>query len=105
MEQVEQYRQFISNAFQNSELRINQPQGSYALWIQFSAHIDSMAMYYFAQQQGINIVPGVVFGEEGRYKNCIRLNAGHELSADIQQAILLLRDWVAEQTIPESESV
>lgn len=105
MDQVEQYRQFISHAFQNLELRINQPQGSYALWIQFSANIDSMAMYYFAQQYGINIVPGVVFGEEGRYKNCIRLNAGHELSADVQQAILLLRDWVAEQSIFESEVV
>lgn len=97
MKQVEQYRQFISKSFDQLNIRINQPQGSYALWIQFPEHIDSMAMYHFAQQHSINIVPGVVFGEAERYKNCIRLNAGHALSADIQQAILLLRDWVKAQ--------
>ena len=75
------------------ELSINQPEGSYSLWLQFPEQIDSLAMYYFAQEQGINIVPGKVFGEDQRYNNCIRLNAGHELSQQIQEAIHLLADW------------
>ncbi len=54
-------------------------------------------MYYFAQQHGINIVPGEVFGEGQRYKNCIRLNAGHEISKDIRAAVTLLADWVKAQ--------
>lgn len=49
--------------------------------------MDGLALYYYALQQGINIVPGLLFGEDRRYNNCIRLNAGHELSAEIQQAI------------------
>ncbi len=59
--------------------------------------IDCLAMYTFAQQQGINIVPGMLFGEEARYNNCVRFNAGHELSEDICQAIQCLADWVKQQ--------
>ncbi len=94
MAQVEQYRQFIIQAFYDVDLRINQPQGGYSFWLQFPEKIDGLKMYYFAQSKSINIVPGEVFGEEQRYKNCIRLNAGHELSEEIQRAIELLADWV-----------
>lgn len=95
--QVTQYRQFIIDAFHGVSLSINQPQGGYALWIQFPEEIDSMAMYYFAQKNGVNIVPGRVFGEDLRYNNCIRLNAGHELSKEIQEAIHLLAEWTRAQ--------
>lgn len=76
------------------DFRISQPQGGYSFWLQFPEKIDGLKMYYFAQSKSINIVPGEVFGEEHRYKNCIRLNAGHELSEEIQRAIELLADWV-----------
>ncbi|MDM1249248.1 PLP-dependent aminotransferase family protein [Acinetobacter sp. R933-2] len=94
MAQVEQYRQFISQAFQGVEIRLNQPQGSYALWLQFPEQVDSLALYYHAQKHSINIVPGLIFGEDNRYNNCIRLNAGHQLSDEIRGAIVLLADWV-----------
>lgn len=96
-QQIEQYRQFIIQAFHGVELSINQPTGGYALWLQFPKTIDSLAMYYFAQQHSINIVPGKVFGEDLRYNNCIRLNAGHELSTQIGDAIHLLADWTRQQ--------
>ena len=95
--QVEQYRQFIITAFHQVDIGLNQPSGGYAFWIQLPEQIDGLEMYHFAQQQGINIVPGEVFGEDGRYKNCIRLNAGHELSDEIRDAIVLLADWTREQ--------
>ena len=97
MAQVEQYRQFIITAFHQVDIGLNQPSGGYAFWIQLPEQIDGLEMYHFAQQQGINIVPGEVFGEDGRYKNCIRLNAGHELSDEIRDAIVLLADWTREQ--------
>ena len=93
MAQVEQYRQFIIQAFHGVEIGLNQPQGGYALWLQLPEQIDGLEMYRFAQQHGINIVPGEVFGEDNRYKNCIRLNAGHELSIEIESAINLLAEW------------
>lgn len=96
-QQIEEYRHFIINAFHGVELSINQPTGGYALWLQFPEQIDSLAMYYFAQQHGINIVPGKVFGEDQRYNNCIRLNAGHELSDQIGDAIHLLAEWTRQQ--------
>ncbi|MBP5992475.1 MAG: PLP-dependent aminotransferase family protein [Acinetobacter sp.] len=94
MAQVEQYRQFIHETFHGVDIRLNHPQGSYALWLQFPKQIDSLALYYHAQKHSINIVPGLIFGEDNRYNNCIRLNAGHELSDEIQGAIVLLADWV-----------
>ncbi len=95
--QMAQYRRCIAEAFSGIDLRLNQPQGSYALWLQLPAQIDSWEMYSFAQRQGINIVPGLLFGGGSRYRNCIRLNAGHELSDEIRQAIQLLADWVRTQ--------
>ncbi|NHC03147.1 PLP-dependent aminotransferase family protein [Acinetobacter sp. 187] len=97
MRQVEQYRQFIMQAFAGVEIRINQPQGGYALWLQLPQQIDSLKMYRYAQQHSINIVPGLVFGEDQRYNNCIRLNAGHQLSDEIERAIQLLADWAKKQ--------
>ncbi|MQW92659.1 aminotransferase class I/II-fold pyridoxal phosphate-dependent enzyme [Acinetobacter wanghuae] len=95
--QLQDYRIFIHQAFMGVDIRINQPMGGYVLWIQMPESIDSLAMYTFAQQQGINIVPGMLFGEEARYNNCVRFNAGHELSEDICQAIQCLADWVKQQ--------
>ncbi len=102
MAQVEQYRQFISQAFQGVEIRLNQPQGSYALWLQFPEQVDSLALYYHAQKHSINIVPGLIFGEDNRYNNCIRLNAGHQLSDEIRAAIVLLADWVRGELASEN---
>ncbi len=50
-----------------------------------------------AQAQGITVVPGHVFGEDERYRHFIRLNAGHELTANVRQAIKNLADWSRQQ--------
>lgn len=93
-QQVAQYRHYIQQAFNGVDVRISQPEGGYSLWLQLPESINSLDMYYFAQTQKINIVPGIVFGEDARYSNCIRLNAGHELSDEIKQAIDVLAQWV-----------
>ena len=92
--QVGQYRDYILQRFSGLQIRLSQPQGGYTLWLQLPQQVDGLALYRHAQQHGINIVPGEVFGLEGRYRNCIRLNAGHELSEEVKQAIDLLADWV-----------
>ncbi|AOA56941.1 aminotransferase-like domain-containing protein [Acinetobacter larvae] len=97
MQQVQQYRDYIIQSFADVEVRLSNPSGGYALWLQLPEHIDSMQLYLYAKQQGINIVPGIVFGEEQRYKNCIRLNAGHELNGAIAQAIDCLAAWTQQQ--------
>lgn len=97
MQQVEEYRQYIIQIFNGIDIRLNQPFGGYSIWIQLPSNIQSLDLYRFAQTQKINIVPGIVFGEDARYSNCVRLNAGHKLSAEIKQAIQILVKWVKQQ--------
>lgn len=104
MQQVEQYRQYIIQAFYDVDVRLNQPRGGYSLWIQLPQSIHSLKMYRYAQTKRINIVPGIVFGEDEKYANCIRLNAGHELSTEICQAIDCLADWTRSEIQNYSKS-
>lgn len=97
MKQVHAYREYLLQVFAEIPIKINLPQGGYSLWIQLPKMIDSLDCYYFAQQHQINIVPGEVFGEDHRYRNFIRLNAGYALSYEICKAIQLLAHWVREK--------
>ncbi|KQG47531.1 GntR family transcriptional regulator [Acinetobacter pittii] len=97
MRQVEEYRSCILNAFEGIPIALSQPEGGYALWMQLPKTVDSLALYYTAKSHGITVVPGHVFGEDERYRHFIRLNAGHELTADVRQAIKDLADWSRQQ--------
>ncbi|MDM1018723.1 PLP-dependent aminotransferase family protein [Acinetobacter sp. VNK23] len=94
MQQVEQYRVCILETFKGIPMALSQSQGGYALWIQLPDTITGLELYYLAQEQGINIVPGEVFGEDQRYQHFLRLNAGHALTEEIRHAIQQLADWV-----------
>lgn len=96
MQQVEQYRACILEQFQGIPIALSQSSGGYALWMQLPNTITGLELYYRAQQYGINIVPGEVFGEDQRYQHFLRLNAGHALTDEIRQAIQQLADWVRE---------
>lgn len=94
LQQVEAYRDAILNAFAPLSIGLSQPQGGYALWLELPKTINSMTLYEVAQQHGINIVPGTVFGEDQRYGHFIRLSMGHALRCDYHAAIIFLADWV-----------
>lgn len=94
MKQVEEYRQFIVKNFEGLDIKLTQPQGGYALWIQLPEKIDSLDIYKFAKEQGVNIVPGEVFGEDKRYSNFIRISAGYPLNVYICKALLTLKVWI-----------
>ncbi len=96
MQQVEQHRACILEQFQGIPIALSQSSGGYALWMQLPNTITGLELYYRAQQYGINIVPGEVFGEDQRYQHFLRLNAGHALTDEIRQAIQQLADWVRE---------
>lgn len=94
MQQVEQYRQEILSAFNPLNVGLSQPQGGYALWLELPELIDSLDLYTAAQNNQINIVPGLVFGEDERYRHFVRFNAGHALTPHLKAAIIFLADWV-----------
>ncbi len=55
--------------------RVSRPQGSFVLWVEMPEGVDSILLYRRAKGQGIAIAPGSIFSVDGKYRNCIRLNA------------------------------
>lgn len=55
--------------------RVSRPQGGAVLWVEMPERIDSLKLYEAGKQVGITIAPGHIFSIEGKYRNCIRLNA------------------------------
>ena len=56
--------------------RVTRPKGGYSLWVEMPAAADSVELYRRALTEGITIAPGPVFSASGRFRNCVRLNAG-----------------------------
>jgi len=73
-------------------IKLTQLQRGYALWVQLPEKIASLDLYKFAKEQGINIVPGEVFGEDKRYSNFIRISAGYPLNNYISKALITLKE-------------
>ena len=96
-QQVDEYRNFMIEIFKEINIKITQPQGGYCLWMQLPTKIKGIDIYKFAQQQGINIVPGEVFSSDEKYSNFIRLNAGYPLNPRIRSALVRLTDWLQAQ--------
>ncbi len=92
-DQVLAYTDYIRMSFKDIAIAISQPQGGYFLWIELPDCIDSLRLYQDMKLKHIHIVPGLIFGEDERYRHFIRLNIGHQLSKDIQQAIDDLATW------------
>ena len=55
--------------------RVSRPQGGFVLWVEMPEGVDSLILYKKAKVQGITIAPGPIFSVDGKYRNCIRLNA------------------------------
>ncbi len=55
--------------------RVSRPQGGFVLWVEMPDAMDATKLYEQAKQFGISIAPGQIFSIEGKYQNCIRLNA------------------------------
>ncbi|MCB9594768.1 MAG: PLP-dependent aminotransferase family protein [Sandaracinaceae bacterium] len=67
--------------------RATRPAGGHLLWIEMPRGVDSMRLYESAARQKISIAPGPMFSANGRYVNCMRLNAGLPWSPRLEDAI------------------
>lgn len=92
--QVQQYREKVLAIFGDKCQSVSQPQGGYWLWIEIAPGNDSLQLYQQAMQQQINIVPGVVFGEQQDFSRYIRINAGVPLNPAIEKALQQLADLI-----------
>ncbi len=64
----------IGRAFPDGT-RVSRPQGGFVLWVEMPEPVDALKLYQRARMHGISIAPGQIFSVEGKYRNCIRLNA------------------------------
>ncbi len=72
---IAQMSEAVGNCFPEGT-KVTRPAGGFTLWIEMPKKVDGLALYGKAQKEGITIAPGVIFSASGKFKNCIRLNAG-----------------------------
>ncbi|WP_343598441.1 PLP-dependent aminotransferase family protein [Acinetobacter sp.] len=95
--QVQQYIEYLQQLLPTQQLQIHMPQGGYALWLKLPHQLNAYDLYQFTLSQGISIVPGIIFGEDNKYHDYVRLNAGHPLTTAIQDALKQIADWIMQQ--------
>ena len=66
------------------------------IWVEMPGKIDALELYKKAKAVGITITPGSLFSVDGKYQNCIRLNAACWNPA-VEVAIETLGRLAAEQ--------
>jgi DNA-binding transcriptional MocR family regulator len=92
--QVQQMMAAVERYFPRAT-RMTRPQGGYVLWLELPEEVDTTAIHAQAIAQGIAFVPGELFSPSGLYRNCLRLNCGHPMSAEIEAAVRRLGELAA----------
>lgn len=87
--QIAQMREAIVESFPEG-IRLSRPQGSFMLWCELPAAVDSMELFKQARSSGISIAPGPLFSPDGGFRNFIRINCGHPWNAKIERSVAVL---------------
>ena len=69
------------------------PEGGFVLWITLPGSGDMDEVFRRSREKGVVFTPGSIFSLEGRWDNCLRLNAGlyssiHEQSIRVLGGII-----------------
>ena len=67
--------------------KVSRPAGGFVLWLELPKRFDSRALFDEALEHGICFAPGDVFSASRRYRNCLRLSAGHAWSDRIEDGV------------------
>ncbi|WP_040662302.1 PLP-dependent aminotransferase family protein [Neptuniibacter caesariensis] len=76
------------------EVRVSQPQGGIALWVELEDRYDLNECYLQARSEGILITPGNLFTAQDRFKNCLRLSFAHNWSGPRVKALIRLAEII-----------
>lgn len=69
------------------ETKMSRPIGGFVLWLELPKRFDSRALFDQALAQGICFAPGDVFSASRRFRNCLRLSAGHVWDERIEDGV------------------
>jgi DNA-binding transcriptional MocR family regulator len=79
------------------DTKISRPAGGFVLWVELPRGFDSRKLFDEAIEKGICFAPGDVFSASRRFRNCLRLSAGHVWSDHIESAVRLLGQLASAQ--------
>lgn len=57
--------------------QLNAPAGGYLCWLQLPPSVDSLQLWQRADQAGISLTPGALFGQQPQLRHSVRLNFAH----------------------------
>ncbi|WP_426434103.1 PLP-dependent aminotransferase family protein [Bradyrhizobium genosp. P] len=70
-----------------TETKMSRPAGGFVLWLELPGGFDLRGLFDAAIDQGICFAPGDVFSASRRFRNCLRLSAGHGWNDRIEDGI------------------
>jgi DNA-binding transcriptional MocR family regulator len=87
--QVNQVSEAVARYFPK-KTKMTRPAGGCVLWVEFPKGVDALTLHREALAKKISIAPGPIFSPKQRFRNCIRLNAGHPWSERFDAALRTL---------------
>ncbi|MFV8782014.1 PLP-dependent aminotransferase family protein [Microbulbifer sp. SA54] len=76
-------------------IRVSQPQGGLAVWVELPEGENTLSLYALALQQGVVITPGPLFSASGQFKNCLRISFAHPWDKAREEALNRLSSLLA----------
>jgi DNA-binding transcriptional MocR family regulator len=70
--------------------RVTSPGGGFCLWVQLPRKLIGMELYRAALDEGISILPGILFSPNQQFEDCVRLTCGWEWSDRAARAVATL---------------
>ena len=70
-----------------ADTKVSRPAGGFVLWLELPRRFDSRALFDEAIEHGICFAPGDVFSASRRFRNCLRLSAGHVWSERVEDGV------------------
>jgi len=93
------YTQAIAEYFP-PEIKVTQPQGGYALWVQMPPTINAYTLFRAALREKIGLAPGQIFSMDGRFKHHFRLCFGAPYTQSIDASLRTLGQLIREPMEP-----
>ena len=69
------------------ETKMSRPTGGFVLWLELPKRFDSRTLFDEALKHNICFAPGDVFSASRRFRNCLRLSAGHGWNDHIEDGV------------------
>lgn len=84
--------------------KISRPQGGIVAWLELPRSVDTTKLYHYCRDRGVLIAPGEMFSLNQQFQHCFRINYAPRWTAEREDAIRRLGQWVAERVTPSANA-